>query len=317
MRHLAFALTALAAPAGAQTLTVMTYDSFVPDWGAGPAIEAGFEAACGCEMEFVGAGDGASLLSRLELEGAATDADVVLGLDANLMERARATGLLAPHGIEARLDLPVTWTDDTFLPFDWGWFAFVANEGTPAPRSLKALAASDLSVVIQDPRASTPGLGLALWVQATQGDPTAFWEAMSDNVLTVTPGWSEAYGLFLSGEADAVLSYTTSPAYHLIAEGDDTRRAWLFDDGHPAQIELAAVVASTDQPERAREFLAYLVSDEAQSILPTTNWMYPAATPEAGLPEGFATLPIPGTTVVTDPGAREAAIEAWRSGLSR
>jgi ABC-type thiamine transport system substrate-binding protein len=49
------------------------------------------------------------------------------------------------------------------------------------------------------------------------------WEALADNIVTVTPGWSEAYGLFLEGEADMVLSYTTSPAYHLIAEEDPTQ----------------------------------------------------------------------------------------------
>lgn len=40
--------------------------------------------------------------------------------------------------------------------------------------------------------------------------------------VTVTKGWSEAYGLFLKGESDLVLSYTTSPAYHIIAEKKTT-----------------------------------------------------------------------------------------------
>ena len=53
-------------------LTVYTYDSFVPDWGAGPAIEEAFEAVCGCDLQFVGTGDGASMLARLRLEGDAT-----------------------------------------------------------------------------------------------------------------------------------------------------------------------------------------------------------------------------------------------------
>ena len=44
------------------------------------------------------------------------------------------------------------------------------------------------------------------------------WAKLKDRVLTVTPGWSEAYGLFTKGEAPMVLSYTTSPAYHMIAE---------------------------------------------------------------------------------------------------
>ena len=54
----------------------------------------------------------------------------------------------------------------------------------------------------------------------------------NDNIVPVTPGWSEAYGLFLEGEADMVLSYTTSPAYHLIAEEDAGYTAAAFDEGH-------------------------------------------------------------------------------------
>ena len=89
------------------TLTVYTYDSFVSDWGPGPAIEAAFEKTCGCDLAFAGTGDGAALLSRLKLEGARTKADVVLGLDTSLIANAKATELFAPHnGVPADLDLP-------------------------------------------------------------------------------------------------------------------------------------------------------------------------------------------------------------------
>ena len=52
-------------------LTIYTYDSFVSDWGPGPAIKKAFEKTCNCELNLVGAGDGAALLSRLQLEGIA------------------------------------------------------------------------------------------------------------------------------------------------------------------------------------------------------------------------------------------------------
>ena len=64
MRCLPFGLIVLAAPLGAQerlTVDVLTYDSFVTEWGPGPAIEAGFEAACACDLRFTAAGDGAAL----------------------------------------------------------------------------------------------------------------------------------------------------------------------------------------------------------------------------------------------------------------
>jgi thiamine transport system substrate-binding protein len=303
-------------------LTVYTYDSFTSDWGPGPAIEAAFEAECTCDLRFVAAGDGAALLARLLLEGERTEADIILGLDTNLTDAARATGLFAPHGVEAALDLPVAWNDAEFLPFDWGWFAFVGNEGGPTPASFRELADSEASIVIQDPRSSTPGLGLLMWVKAAYGDEApAMWEALSDNIVTVTPGWSEAYGLFLEGEADLVLSYTTSPAYHLIAEDDASKIALAFDEGHYMQIEVAGRLAGSANPELADRFMAFIVSEAFQQAIPETNWMYPAVTPEAGLPAGFDTLIQPAQSLLLTPEdaaeLRDSALAEWRDALSR
>ncbi len=323
---LAAAVTCLATIAGAETpvLTVMTYDSFASEWGPGPAIEKGFEATCGCDLRFVTAGDGAALLARVQLEGAASEGDVVVGLDTNLTAAATASGLFAPHGQPAVTGLPVAWEDAQFLPFDWGWFAFVHDKAKlpNPPASLEALAASDVKILIQDPRSSTPGLGLVMWVKAAYGDRAPdIWAALADNIVTVTPGWSEAYGMFLEGEADMVLSYTTSPAYHLIAESDDSKAAAPFAEGHYLQVEVAGLLAGSDQPELGKAFLAYLVGDAAQSVIPTTNWMYPANVPAAGLPEGFGTLIQPAKSLLLssdEAGAlREAAVAEWQAALSR
>ena len=210
------------------------------------------------------------------------------------------------------------------MPYDWGYFAFVYDNTKTenAPANFRDLAASDLKIVIQDPRSSTPGLGLMMWVKAAYGDEApAIWADLSDNIVTVTKGWSESYGMFLEGEADMALSYTTSPAYHLIAEDDASKSAAAFDEGHYMQIEVAAVTKSADQPELAQQFLDFMISDAAQTILPTTNWMYPAATPEAGLPEGFETLTVPEKSLLIpaeDAGSvREAALTEWLDALSQ
>ena len=55
--------------------------------------------------------------------------------------------------------------------------------------------------------------------------------------------------MFLEGEADMVLSYTTSPAYHIYADKDATKSAAPFKEGHYMQIEVAGKLATTDQPE--------------------------------------------------------------------
>ncbi len=326
MKHLVFAAGFLSAAtvAVAETpeLTVYTYDSFVSDWGPGPQVEEAFEAQCNCDLNLVGIEDGAALLARMKLEGASSDADVVLGLDTNLIVAAKETGLFAEHGQTPELDLPIGWSDPVFLPYDWGYFAFVHNADAQAPTNFKALAESDKKIVIQDPRSSTPGLGLLMWVKTAYGDEApAIWEGLADNVVTVTKGWSEAYGLFLEGEADMVLSYTTSPAYHLIAEEDASKAAAAFDEGHYMQVEVAAKLAGTDQPELADQFLAFMLSDTFQGIIPTTNWMYPAVTPEGGLPEGFETLVTPEKSLLLSPeeaaAARDAALDEWLTALSQ
>lgn len=324
--HLALAFVSLAPMAMAETpvLTVLTYDSFAADWGPGPAIAKGFEGTCACTVSYVTAGDGAAVLSRLQMEGAGSSADIVLGLDTTLTESARATGLFAPLAAQAPNTLPVPYTDSTFEPFDWGWFAFVYDNTklTSPPKSFKDLAASDVKIVIEDPRSSTPGLGLVMWVKAAYGDQSAqIWHDLADNIVTVTPSWDAAYGLFLKGEADMVLSYTTSPAYHLIAEKDSTKSAAPFAEGHYMQIEVAGKLASSKQQALADQFLAYLASDAAQAVIPTTNWMYPAKTPTAGLPAGFETLITPTKSLLLSPveaeAGRKAAVEEWQTALSK
>ena len=322
--HLVIAALLAASPALAQTpqLTVYTYDSFLSEWGPGPAIKQAFETECGCVLNLVGAGDGAALLGRLKLEGARSDADIVLGLDTGLISAARETGLFVAHTIETDLDLPLEWNDPLFLPYDWGYFAFVGNRGEAHSTSFRELAESEQKIVIQDPRSSTPGLGLLMWVKSAFGDEAEeIWAALADNIVTVTPGWSEAYGLFLEGEADLVLSYTTSPAYHLIAEEDDSKVALPFSEGHYMQIEVAGKLAATDQPELADQFLRFMLGDAFQSVIPTTNWMYPVVLPDGGLPDGFSTLIQPETAIlapIDQAGAlRDLALDEWLRALSR
>ena len=99
-------LALLAAPATArEKLTVYTYESFTAEWGPGPQVKKNFEAECGCEIDFVSVADGVALLNRVKLEGAATKADIVLGLDTNLTAEAEATGLFVPHGAVADVNV--------------------------------------------------------------------------------------------------------------------------------------------------------------------------------------------------------------------
>jgi len=289
-------LFAFNAQAAKPTLTVYTYDSFTSDWGPGPKVKEAFEKQCNCTLELVGLEDGVSLLSRLKLEGKNTKADLVLGIDTNLTAEAKATGLFEAHALTMpKSTLPQGWNDDTFLPYDYGYFAFVYNKEllkTP-PTSLKDLVedTNGPSILIQDPRTSTPGLGLLLWIKKVYGDKAdEAWNKLSKRIVTVSKGWSEAYGLFLKGEANMVLSYTTSPAYHIIAEKDERFAAAKFSEGHYQQIEVAGLLKSGKQKELSRQFLQFMLSEKFQRVIPATNWMYPAILAKSDLPAGFNKL---------------------------
>lgn len=287
-------------------LVVYTYDSFTSDWGPGPKVKKAFEEKCGCTLKLVGLEDGVSLLNRLRLEGKHSKADVVLGIDTNLTADARATGLFEKHGLKMKnSSLPNEWQDDLFLPYDYGYFAFVYNSELlkTTPNSLKALVEDENgpSLLIQDPRTSTPGLGLLLWVKQVYGDQAKqAWAKLAPRIVTVSKGWSEAYGLFLKGEADMVLSYTTSPAYHMISEKDNRFATAKFSEGNYQQIEVAGLVKSSKQKALGKLFLAFMLSEKFQSIIPTANWMYPAAMPASTLPAEFSKLDTPVKALLFD-----------------
>jgi thiamine transport system substrate-binding protein len=313
-----FAPLFLAAPAAAQeTLTVYTYDSFVAEWGPGPKVKEAFEKQCNCTLEWVAPGDGVAMLNRLKLEGANTQADVVLGLDTNLMAEAQKTGLFGKHGIDvATARTPVPWTDDYFMPFDYGHFAVVYDTQTmkEPPKSLDELVNGDPAqkIVLQDPRSSTPGLGFLLWMKSVYGEKaTEAWNKLEPRILTVTPGWSEAYALFTKGEAPMVLSYTTSPAYHVIAENSDRYKAASFAEGHYLQVEVAGLVEASPEKELAKSFLAFMMGPGFQDQIPTNNWMFPAGETSGPLPPAFDALVKPEKTLLFSPQEVEQNRRAW------
>jgi thiamine transport system substrate-binding protein len=310
-------LAAQTADAADKTLTIYTYESFTADWGPGAKVKAAFEKTCGCTLNYVSVTDGVALLSRLKLEGSGTKADIVLGLDTNLVDEAKDTGLFDSHGIDTSdLKVPGDFKDDVFVPYDYGHFAVIYDTQTinNPPKSMKDLVEGDPSqkIVIEDPRTSTPGLGLLLWVKSIYGDKAAdAWTKLKGRILTVTPGWSEAYDLFTKGEAPMVLSYTTSPAYHMIEDKTDRYQAASFAEGHYIQIEVAGLVKSSPNKDLARDFLKFMVSPGFQDTIPTNNWMMPAAATSEPLPDAFSKLVVPTKTFLMSPDVVEKNRKAW------
>ena len=89
-----------------------------------------------------------------------------------------------------------------------------------------------------------------------------------------------------------VLSYSTSPAYHMAIEGTDQYQAAAFEEGHYLQVEVAAKLKSSNNELLADEFLNFMVSEDFQKHLPLSNVMYPVSTP-TDMPEAYGKLIVP------------------------
>jgi thiamine transport system substrate-binding protein len=220
----------------ANEVIIWTYDSFDSEWGPGAEVSKRFFEQTGITIKWVSHGDAGSVLSRLLLEGETAGADVILGIDQNYAARALDSGLLEaykPAGADKILSGLVI--DKTFrlVPFDYSYFAIVYDsEKIPnPPASLEDLTAPAYAkkLILMDPRTSSPGLGFLTWTKAVYKDGWKdYWTRLSPSILTIAEGWDTGYGLFTSGEAPLVLSYTTSPGYHLEYEETERYKTAIF-----------------------------------------------------------------------------------------
>ena len=283
----------------AEKLTIYTYDSFVSEWGPGPIVEKIFEDKYEIDLQFIAVDSAATLLNKIILEGENTKADLVLGLDMNLFNAAEKSELFVSHNlknINNKLTLPLNWESDIFVPYNYGYFAFVYNNKTlkNPPLSMEDLInKTDARIVIQDPRTSTPGLGLLTWMKALYGDSAQDkWSELNKKIISVTKGWTDAYyNFFLDGEADVVLSYSTSPAAHIMFEENYDISASTFKEGNYISVEFAGILNSSKNKQMANKFLDFMISDDFQKVIPGTNIMYPVTDVE--MPEAFNKLEIP------------------------
>jgi thiamine transport system substrate-binding protein len=283
-------------------LTIYTYDSFAAEWGPGPAIKIAFEKDCECNVKFVATSNAATLLAKIQLEGSLSNADIVLGLDQNFIAEASATELFIEHQIKPSLN--ITWEDNFFTPYDYGFFSFIYDKTKliKPPKSMAELIErDDIKIIVQDPRTSTPGLGLLLWIKSLYGsDAAKIWKKLNLKILTYTPGWSEAYGMFLKNEADMVLSYTTSPAYHLMYENESKYKSASFSEGHYMQIEVAGILRSSKNYKLAQKFMNFISSKEFQIEIPKKNIMYPIV--NIDLPVAYQALTKPTNGLILSSG---------------
>lgn len=304
-------------------LVVYCYDSFSSEWGPGNAIAEAFAAKTGITIEFRAPGDGVTVMNQLIMEGSNTDADVVVGLDNSLLPRVLEADILSPYDSPKLADVPAELIFDesrNLLPYDYGHFAicYDSERINPPPMSLEELTDPKYedSLVLMDPRTSTPGLGFLYWTVVVYGDDwPAYWERLQPSLLTVTDGWSQAYALFTSGEVPMALSYGTSPVVHVLYDNTDRFKAAEFTDGHIIQIEGMGIVKGTKRRADAEAFIDFMFNDTSQEALVLSNIMLPVKKGVA-LPEAFSAALLPEknlevSTELLDSERTDALLDRW------
>ncbi len=260
-----------------EDLVVYSYSSFVSPWGPGPAIQDLYYQNTGKRVRFVDAGDGRTLLKKLEIERY-KNIDVILGLDQYTLRDLNPKKLLELpfKNIEKHPELPLSYLKENAIPYNWAPLGFsYRGDLKNKPQSLKEFFSFLKGrVVLMDPRTSTPGLHWLSWVGRYDVDIINSVIA-APNKFLVMPSWTTAYAIFKKGEVDFVFTYQTSPLYHFIEEKVRDYDFLIFEEGHPIQVEYAAVLASSSHVRRAKSFIHFLLTNEVQSIIMKKNYMLP------------------------------------------
>lgn len=313
-----------AAPAKEPDLTIYAYDSFVSEWGPAGKVIPKFEKLYNVKVQLISVGDAGQVLNRAILEAKNPRADIILGIDNNLLAKALDAKVLEPYRSPNLSLIPEELIfDKTYhiTPFDHGHFAIVfdSEKIKNPPKSFEGLLSPALrkKLILEDPRTSSPGFGFLLWTIAVYGEKYLdYWEKLKPNILTITEGWDTAYGLFTSGEAPMVLSYTTSPAYHVEYEQTTRYQALIFEEGNYQQIEGMGILRGAKNREMARRFIDFILTEDFQVEIPLTNWMFPV-NPKVSLPDSFQYAPMPKRTLSLDTYTITMNQERWIQGWLR
>jgi thiamine transport system substrate-binding protein len=321
--------------ATADTVTLVTYDSFPKaDTSLNEAL-ATFTADTGIEVDVLVAGDTGTMLSKASLTAGNPEGDVMWGIDNTLLSRAIADDIFEPYLAtpiadgsvqiaQEFLDLvpnaeatPVDF-GDVCVNYDIDWFA---ERGLEPPTTFADLIdpAYAGQLVVQNPATSSPGLVFLLATIHEYGLEgwQDYWSQLGANGVEVVDSWTSAYYERFTwaggGPTPMVVSYGSSPpAEVLFADPPRTDApTGVIEDTCFRQVEFAGVLRGTDAPDAARELVDFLISDAFQQELALNVFVYPT-NQAVELPQEFIDFAVvPDTSRTLDPTVIDAERSTW------
>lgn len=323
---------ATSVPAGPQTLTILTHDSFA----VSEAVVQSFEQANNAKIVFLKSGDAGAMLNKAILTKDAPLADLLYGVDNTFLSRALEADIFETYAAPELKNIPDQFkldASDRALPVDYGDVcinydkAYFAEKDLPVPQTLEDLTKPEYKnlLVVENPATSSTGLAFLLATIANYGDSfTDYWRLLKENGVVIVDSWETAYYTNFSassgkGPQPLVISYGTSPAAEVVfAEKPltDAPTASIVSPGSCfRQIEFIGILKGTQHRALAEKFADFLLSQQFQEDMPLQMFVYPI-NPSAALPEAFvkyAQTAEQSATLAPDVIAakRDAWIQAW------
>ena len=319
----------------ADTVTLVTYDSFPDaDTSLNDALAA-FTAGTGIGVEILVAGDTGTMLSKASLTAGNPEGDVMWGIDNTLLSRAIADDVFEPYLAapiaDGSVDIAQEFLDlvpdgeatpvdfgDVCVNYDIGWFAERDLEPPTTFADLIDPAYAGM-LVVQNPATSSPGLAFFLATVHEYGLEgwQDYWSRLGVNGVEVVDSWTQAYYERFTWAGDGptpmVVSYGSSPPAEMIFADPPRSDAptGVIEDTCFRQVEFAGVLRGTDSPDAARQLVDFLVSEQFQQELALNLFVYPT-NQAVELPQEFTDFAVvPETSRSLDPEVIDAERSTW------
>jgi iron(III) transport system substrate-binding protein len=289
----AAAAVVLAAPAAAQEVNIYSARHYPGD----DVLYAGFTKATGIKINRVDADD-AGILARLQSEGSASPADVILLVDASRLWRAETGGLFQPVKsalLESRIPATLRGKDEGAGS---QWFGFSTRARVIVYNKARVQRDDvDTYEELADPknkgkvctRSGSHPYNLSLFGAVTEhlgeAKAEAWLKGVVDNMARAPKGGdTDQIKAVASGECGIALTNTYYAARMMRGNPEDRaameKVGLVFPNqsswGTHVNIAGGAVARHAKHKEAAVKFLEYLASDEAQGYFANGNNEWPA-----------------------------------------
>jgi len=325
--------TSTASPAGeTRELVLLTHDSF----DARDDVIAAFEAQYNARLTILKGGDANEMVNRAILNAGNPEGDLLFGADNLTFERALDANVFEPYTATGRdavpADIRAAIGDSTAVtPIDYGFVDLNLDvaSGLEPPATFEDLTTEAWRgrLVVEDPSTSSPGLQFLASTVAyfgEDGDYTwrDFWADLRANDVLISDGWTDAYYTqftLAGGDRPLVVSYTTSPAAEVFfGELDEPPTLNVIPGPLFRQVEVAGVLAGAKQPELARSFIDFMLSEAFQTQIPETMFVYPVL-PGTATPEwwSWAAIEVQPATIEASQADIDRWVEQWTEIMRR